>query len=209
MKKTVFLKGLITLAITAIMIVGFTSMTYASSISALEDVECGSSSTEQSHEDSNVFDEIFAAASEFSTEITSVMAFIGSLIVALAYKRGLLPSVKNGIGAIGCAISQIKDSTESYSRHQDELLSEFTERLCRAEDVLERFGKAIDEIAEKTEDTQGAAKDRESMKALMTAQIDMLYDIFMTSSLPQYQKDAVNERIREMKEVTGIEAQAE
>ena len=40
------------------------------------------------------------------------------------------------------------------------------------------------------------------MKALMSAQIDMLYDIFMTSSLPQYQKDAVNQRVKEMKEVT-------
>ena len=40
------------------------------------------------------------------------------------------------------------------------------------------------------------------MKIILSAQIDMLYDIFMTSSLPQYQKDAVSKRIGEMKEVT-------
>ena len=84
----------------------------------------------------------------------------------------------------------------------DELLAEFTERLARAEEVLEKFGNAIEEIAEKTEDGKHAAEDRANMKALMVAQIDMLYDIFMTSSLPQYQKDAVNKRIQGMKEVT-------
>lgn len=152
----------------------------------------------------NPFEDIFEAASEFSAEIASALAFIGSVLVAFAYKRGLLPSVKSGIVAIGGAVGQLKDSTESTSRHQEQMLEEFTERLSRAEDVLERFGKAIDEIAEKTEDGKSAAADRADMKALMSAQIDMLYDIFMTSSLPQYQKDAVNQRVREMREVTGL-----
>lgn len=120
-----------------------------------------------------------------------------------------LPPSENGIGAIGGAVSQLKDSAESHSKHQDELLTEFSERLCRAEEVLERFGRAIDEITEKTEDGQHAAEDRANMKALMSAQIDMLYDIFMTSSLPQYQKDAVNKRIGEMKEVTKSESHVE
>jgi hypothetical protein len=37
------------------------------------------------------------------------------------------------------------------------------------------------------------------MKTIMSAQVDMLYNIFMSSSLPQYSKDAVGERISEMK----------
>ena len=35
---------------------------------------------------------------------------------------------------------------------------------------------------------------------MVKAQIDMLYDVFMSSALPQYQKDAVGERIAKMKE---------
>ena len=198
MKRMKFVKNLITLALCAVMLVGFGTAASAASDSADEAV-VESAPTEDV--ESNIFEELYAAASEFSGEIASALAFLGSLIVAMAYRRGLMPAVKSGIGAIGGAVSQLKDSTESYSRHQDELLTEFTNRLCRAEEVLERFGKAIDEIAEKTEDGKHAAEDRENVKALMSAQIDMLYDIFMTSSLPQYQKDAVNERIREMKEV--------
>ena len=207
MKRMKVVKHLIALALCAVMLLGF------GTAAAAEDSEAADETTTESApaevENTNVFEELYAAASEFSGEIASALAFLGSLIVALAYKRGLMPAVKSGIGAIGGAVSQLKDSTESYSKHQDELLTEFSERLCRAEEVLERFGQAIDEIAEKTEDRKSAADDRASMKALMSAQIDMLYDIFMTSSLPQYQKDAVNKRIGEMKEVTKSESHVE
>ena len=33
----------------------------------------------------------------------------------------------------------------------------------------------------------------------MNAQIDMLYEIFMSSALPQYAKDRVGEKVAEMK----------
>ena len=207
MKRMKFVKHLIALALCAVMLLGFGTAAAAEDSEVADEVTGESAPTET--ENTNVFEELYAAASEFSGEIASALAFLGSLIVALAYKRGLMPAVKSGIGAIGGAVSQLKDSTESYSKHQDELLTEFSERLCRAEEVLERFGQAIDEIAEKTEDGKSAVEDRASMKALMSAQIDMLYDIFMTSSLPQYQKDAVNKRIGEMKEVTKSESHVE
>ena len=210
MKRTKFIKNLISVALCAMLILGFGAAASAESDSvgdATSDETQKTDATtgeEAATERENLFEDIFEAASEFSTEIASALAFVGSLLVAFAYKRGLLPSVKSGIVAIGGAVGQLKDSTESCSRHQEQMLAEFTDRLCRAEDVLERFGKAIDEIAEKTEDGKTAAADRANMKALMSAQIDMLYDIFMTSSLPQYQKDAVNRRIREMREVSGL-----
>lgn len=210
MKGTDFIKKLISVALCAMLILGFGATASAESEPASEAVTGeapeaeAKPEVESTPEAGNPFEDIFEAASRFSSEIASALAFIGSVLVAFAYKRGLLPSVKSGIVAIGGAVGQLKDSTESCSRHQEEMLREFTDRLSRAEDVLERFGKAIDEIAEKTEDGEMAAADRADMKALMSAQIDMLYDIFMTSSLPQYQKDAVNQRVREMREVSGL-----
>ena len=153
----------------------------------------------------NIFEEIYEAASGFSSEILSVFAFIGSVIVAFAYRKGLLPTVKSGIGAIGNAIGQIKEATDGYGKHQDEILSAFNDRLAESERILERFGAAIDEIANKTESANDAKADRESVKALMSAQVDMLYEIFMTSQLPQYQKDSVSRRINEMREASALE----
>ena len=151
----------------------------------------------------NFFEDAFTALEGFSSEILCALSFIGSLIIAFAYRKGLLPAVKNGIGTIGNAIGSIKESSETYAKQGEELLSLMSERLDRAEKTLAEFERAVAEIAEKSEDGAHAQKDRADMKALMSAQIDMLYDIFMTSSLPQYQKDAVSERVREMKEVTA------
>ena len=147
MKRMKFVKHLIALALCTVMLLGFGTASAAEDSEATDVVTGESAPTET--ENSNVFEELCAAVSEFSGEIASALAFLGSLIVAVAYKRGLMPTVKSGIGAIGGAVSQLKDSTESYSKHQDELLAEFTDRLTRAEEVLEKFGNAIEEIAEK------------------------------------------------------------
>ena len=37
------------------------------------------------------------------------------------------------------------------------------------------------------------------MKIILESQIDMLYDIFMSSSIPLFQKEAVGEKISAMK----------
>ena len=38
----------------------------------------------------------------------------------------------------------------------------------------------------------------------MLSQIDMLYEIFMQSGLPQYSKDALGERMAKMKKTLGV-----
>lgn len=43
----------------------------------------------------------------------------------------------------------------------------------------------------------------------MQMQINMLYDIFMTSALPQYEKDAVGERISAMNKILTDRAKEE
>ena len=169
--------------------------------SVIEDGETG--------ESENFFERVFETAEKFSSEILCALSFTCSLILTFSYKKGLLPTVKSGIGTIGSVVGSMKEHTESYAKHQEEMITIFSERLARAEEMLARFERSIDEIAAKTEDGSLAANDRASMKALMSAQIDMLYDIFMSSSLPQYQKETVSERLRGMKEVTAGEKEAE
>ena len=42
--------------------------------------------------------------------------------------------------------------------------------------------------------------ERESMRTILLGQVDMLYAIFMSSALPQYQKDEIGIKIQEMRE---------
>ena len=84
MKRTKFIKNLITLALCAMMLLGFGTAASAASDSVVEEETTVESALVEDTEN-NVFEELYAAVGEFSGEIASALAFIGSLIVAFAY----------------------------------------------------------------------------------------------------------------------------
>lgn len=165
----------------------------------IEDADTEAESDDDNASD-NPFALFFATVSEYSAELLSALAFIGSLILAFCYKKGLLPLVESALTAIAKAVGSIRekaDATETVSR---ELTDTLTKRLEAAEGVIEQLGTAISSTSAALDAYQRTTGERAAMRLVLGAQIDMLYDIFMTSSLPQYQKDAVGERICKMKE---------
>ena len=55
-------------------------------------------------------------------------------------------------------------------------------------------------IEGKVKDYDLLHRERETVKLLLEEQINMLYTIFLSSSLPQYQKDEIGVRIQSMRE---------
>ena len=76
--------------------------------------------------------------------------------------------------------------------------------LTNTDALVKKLGERLDEMSttlnEVKEKEQQKEKNSESLAVIVGAQIDMLYDIFMSSALPQYQKDAIGERVAKMKE---------
>jgi hypothetical protein len=79
-----------------------------------------------------------------------------------------------------------------------------TERLGELENSVTLFRETLDTLEEQLQCEAEYVKERKKMNRIMLAQIDMLYDIFMSSALPQYQKDAVGGKIQIMKEELGL-----
>ncbi len=154
--------------------------------------------------ETNPFAAAFETLKSMSTEILCALTFIGSMILAWAYKKGLLPLLRGGLGAISSAVSGIKESAESGENATRELTKAVVERLTEAEEALEKMTEGLDGIGETLDKLKSDEEDRARLKTLIAAQVEMLYDIFMTSSLPQYQKEAVGERIAKMKEALGV-----
>lgn len=146
---------------------------------------------------------VFDLAAEFVTEncaeILSLLTFVGSVIIAFTYKKGLLPRLSGALKGIGGSVGTLKENTErsieAISSKMDEIHkgSESTELICKM------LGDKLSLLAEGLDEIKGEKKEREAMHMILEAQVDMLYDIFMTSALPQYSKDAVFERINAMK----------
>jgi hypothetical protein len=164
------------------------------------DVEVG----DKNEGDENVFTAAFNRIKEYATEIFCAMTFIGSLILAFAYKKGLLPLVEKALVSIGSSVTKIKERTESGAMAAEELGASVTKQLESCEKLINalagEIGKMNSELAEIRCSERKRTENTEELSVIVGTQIDMLYDIFMTSALPQYQKDAVGERVAKMKE---------
>jgi hypothetical protein len=161
----------------------------------------------------NVFGEIYSEITEYASEILCAMTFVGSLILAFAYRKGLLPIVKGSLISIGNAVSKMKENVSENSEAAKELGKSIESGLEGAKAVLDGLVKRIDTLdtalTDRLAKENDEAKEKEALKLVLLSQIDMLSDIFMSASIPQYQKDAVGERIAKMKGALGKDATAD
>ena len=106
-----------------------------------------------------------------------------------------MPFITRAVEAIGTALGGMKESTEKNGSE----LGALGAALGKTETAVEKIGEHLTAIEGTLSGMKSDAGERERFKAIMDAQVNLLYDIFMNSSIPQYQKDAVGERIAEMK----------
>ncbi len=186
MKKTAK-KIIITLALACILICG---MSFAAS------AESGSSS-----ENTNVFSAAFEEIKSHSAEILSALAFAGSAVLTFTYKRGIMPTLKHGIGTVGNVVSDIKGTQDKLRDTQEKLRTEFEERLKAIESFIKNAEQAFKKSEQEFKNLNTGALEREKLTALVSEQVSLLYDVFMFSSIPEYQKDAVGHRVEAMRKL--------
>ena len=145
----------------------------------------------------------FDCIKSYATEIFCALTLVCSLALSFAYKKGLIPAVKAALSALSGTVKKIEATQEGATREGGEMLSALTERL-------DGFAEGVKEISERLNslDTELSALgegecDRERQRLILLGQTEMLYSVFMSSSLPQYQKDEISRRVAAMKELLG------
>lgn len=161
--------------------------------------------TDNIQNDTGFFESLYSAFASSSSEILSALAFIGSLIIMLCYKKGLLPIVTDGLQALKSGIKAINEKSDSFNEHAINLCDSIDGRLERAEKLTEAALKSAESVEEQMSEIHKSNRENEKLKIILCAQIDMLYEIFMSASLPQYLKDNVGEKIGAMKSALGKE----
>jgi hypothetical protein len=154
--------------------------------------------------DSSIFDEIYAALLANADKILSAMAFCGTLIVGFAYKKGLLPLLGKAMSAIGKSVEGIKEDGIRSAQSTEARLSGIDTSIGEISEASAQAAISITKIEERLSRYDEAMAQYSAMKTVMSAQTDMLYSIFMSSALPQYQKEEVGERIAEMRKELKI-----
>lgn len=158
------------------------------------------SSEEYSEENGNgFFGEAYNAIAENADKILAALTFVGSIVIAFAYKKGLIPLLNSALGNMNAMITKLKENTEQGILENDSISEIIKQRLSASEELIKSLSSTVSGLEEKLKSAEQTKREAEKAKIIMTSQIDMLYEIFMSSALPQYSKDRVGERVAEMK----------
>lgn len=150
-------------------------------------------------EGQNLFEEIYSEVMKHSDKILSALSFVASLVIVFAYKKGLLPILKGALSKLSDTVSGLRESCKEANEGARTALSSAEEKLALAEKAVCELTEKLTSIEAELEASKGIGKSISKVEAVISSQVDMLYEIFMTSSLPLYQKEAVGEKISEMK----------
>lgn len=208
------LKYLIAIVLTAVICLGCTVSASAEADTTQEELEATENTTDNANEvplsDTNFFTRVYTELSEYAGEILCALTFIASLLLAVAYKKGLFPLIEKSLSAIGNALGNLKETLSESGEKSTALSASVNERLTAANNAITALGEHVAKLSESLEASllseREANEEKRQLKVVVEEQISMLYDVFMCSALPQYQKDAVGERIAKMREAVAENA---
>ena len=145
------------------------------------------------------FDKAYDAIMENADKIFALFAFLSSLVVGFAYKKGLLPLVKNALSAVASGIASIKEASAKAGEESAAALDAARDKLAHAEETVKLIADRMEALEAELERANEGARKNGELRIILSSQIDLLYEIFMSSSLPTYQKDLIGERVAGMK----------
>jgi hypothetical protein len=150
----------------------------------------------------NSFSRIYEFINENSDKLLSLCSFIGTLVIALLYKNGFIPGLKRATASVSEALNRIKEESERIAKgtqSNDVAL----EKLL---DQTQMQIKAIEAMCDNT-NRESLESERRVIRALMSEEVELLGDIFMSSSLPDYKKEEVGVRLNKLRETIKNEEQ--
>lgn len=210
-------KGFILFIITALMLGIFSIYAFAeekednaATDSVLEGVEESTSDAQGAKEESdadgtpegseeNAFEYVYNLLLDHSSEIFSALACIFSAIMMLCYRKGILPLVKKALGIIRGGVDTLNEEAQRQSCLSDSAKQLIEEKLTDAKGILEKIDSSFATFDERLKVCEEVRDGEESFRKIISAQVELLYEIFMSATLPQYEKDRIGEMIGAMR----------
>ena len=158
-------------------------------------------------DDGNFFTSLFEDLKANLSEILSALSLICSIILMFVYKSGFIPMVKDGVIALSSRVKSIGEETDKMSKDSSEVKELLKSSLRGTSEKLSEMESDLFSLSEKLSDLESLKAKADAEAGVLSLEVEMLYELFMSSSLPQYEKDRVGEMIRSMKSKLKGEAE--
>ena len=205
-------KILITLSLLLLLVACALSVScYASE--EYEPVPDTSIDTAEPSQEQTFSDLVVESFQKYIGEIFCALTFLGSLLTTFLYKKGLLPALGEGINKIYSVVVKTGEKASEAQKEYSELLDAFIEKALP---ILER-AKELSGYAEQLKEESHALKDelerekqqRQILSKILTGQIDMLYGVFVSASLPEYQKEQLGAQYNRLRALITAEGEVQ
>ena len=139
----------------------------------------------------------------YSGEIFSALTLLGSLAVAITYKRGLLPILYGALGSISDTAKRAGERAEGLAEAAEENILSLQGMTAPVVTGIEALGTSCQEMADKLRaleaTLEGEAEDRALIKTAVAGVADMLWGVFTSANLPEYAKEQIGIRYNAIK----------
>ena len=127
---------------------------------------------------------------DHASEILGILTFLSSMLVALLYKSGLLPLLRNGISALAETAGKTGKMTEVFTERAEKELADLKEcaaPLTALMQKTEEYLKSMSEALAKAEANEA------EMKEILAAETSLFYELLTSVNLPEAQKESMAE----------------
>ena len=125
---------------------------------------------------------------ENAAEIISGATLTLGLVLTFLLRKKLLPSI---LEALGSLLGKSREAVDAIAAGHEAEHAELGRILNSAEELLGNAKEAAARAEEAVEAIRGAEAERECLRTVLAEQSALLYELLMTASLPQYQKDKI------------------
>ena len=150
---------------------------------------------------SNPTEELYSLIIENSDKLLSALSLVGTLIIMLVYKRGLLPILRGGVGAITKGVGEVQSESKRQSEEASAMHSLISAKLAATEGAVERIEESVGVLEARCAKATLDAKTSNTVCGAMEIQSELLYELLLATALPTYEKERIGQRIAEIRTI--------
>lgn len=148
-------------------------------------------------------DALSAFFSESGGTLLSALTLLSSLLIALLYKRGLLPLVRSALSGIADTAEAAASATREFAGSAEEKLAALEEKNAPLLDMAKQSADAVATVeaalSELSSRLQAAEQDRRKTAEILLTETTLFYEMLHAVNLPEEQKASMAESYYRLK----------
>ena len=144
----------------------------------------------------SIFEEAYRLFRDNLPEVLTALSLAVSALLALLYKKGLIPMLSNALSGILGAVRSIGQSAEKSSESLGAATDGLSKRLDLTEDVIRAMGENLDSLDRSLSILSANRRDSEVFITLFESQNRLIYELLEGSNIPEARKEQIRESFR-------------